>query len=207
MDENLTFAQTTVNPPKGDETKLKILDAARERFQSYGYNKTTMAEIAKDCDMSAANLYRHFENKLDIGARLACDCLSNKVRILSDVLQTDLSASEKLRRFVLETLRETNCQISETPRINEMVTAICDSKMDLVYAHMEAKQNLLMQLIAEGNRKGEFQVENTQQAAQSILVAITVFDVPTFMHLYTLESLQHKAHSLVDLLIDGLKSR
>ena len=31
-----------------------ILDAAEKRFLYYGYNKTTMAEIAADAEMSAA---------------------------------------------------------------------------------------------------------------------------------------------------------
>ena len=53
-----------------EEIQQRILHAAEERFQQYGYNKTTMAEIARDCDMSAANLYRYFENKLAIGAAL-----------------------------------------------------------------------------------------------------------------------------------------
>lgn len=53
------------NPPP-DEIPENILHAARERSTMYSFNKTTMAEIAKDCDMSAANLYRFYENKLDI---------------------------------------------------------------------------------------------------------------------------------------------
>ena len=39
-----------------DEIKNQILDAAFARFGQYGLGKTTMAEIAKDCDMSAALL-------------------------------------------------------------------------------------------------------------------------------------------------------
>lgn len=35
-----------------------ILKAAVNRFREYGYNKTTMAEIAKDIGMSTANIYR-----------------------------------------------------------------------------------------------------------------------------------------------------
>ncbi|NOQ82264.1 MAG: TetR family transcriptional regulator, partial [Methylophaga sp.] len=39
------------------DTRSQILSATEIRFSQYGYNKTTMAEIAKDCGMSAANLY------------------------------------------------------------------------------------------------------------------------------------------------------
>ncbi|VAW87511.1 Transcriptional regulator, AcrR family [hydrothermal vent metagenome] len=55
-----------------DEVRLRILEAATQRFAPFGYNKATMVEVAQDCGMSVANLYRYFENKLDIGANLAC---------------------------------------------------------------------------------------------------------------------------------------
>ncbi|MBT3172542.1 MAG: helix-turn-helix transcriptional regulator, partial [Rhodospirillaceae bacterium] len=51
-----------------EDTQAQILQAATERFRHYGYRKTTMAEVARDCSMSAGNLYRYFESKSDIGA-------------------------------------------------------------------------------------------------------------------------------------------
>ncbi|HBJ91246.1 MAG TPA: TetR/AcrR family transcriptional regulator, partial [Hyphomonadaceae bacterium] len=48
------------------DTREQILRAAMTRILHYGYAKTTMAEIAKDCDMSAGNIYRFFKSKLDI---------------------------------------------------------------------------------------------------------------------------------------------
>ena len=53
-----------------DETREKIIEAARERFTHYGYGKTTMAELARDCDMSSGNLYRFFPGKLDIAEEI-----------------------------------------------------------------------------------------------------------------------------------------
>ena len=49
-----------------EEIQQLILTAAQERFSQFGFNKTTMAEIAKDCKMSASNIYRFFDNKLEI---------------------------------------------------------------------------------------------------------------------------------------------
>lgn len=60
--------------PQGDlkeSIKTQILDAAMNRFARFGFGKTTMAEIAKECDMSAGNLYRYYENKAEIAAGCA----------------------------------------------------------------------------------------------------------------------------------------
>ena len=53
------------------ETRQQILDAAMQRIMHYGYAKTTMAEIARDCDMSAGNIYRFFASKIDIAEAMA----------------------------------------------------------------------------------------------------------------------------------------
>ncbi|HXI87254.1 MAG TPA: TetR/AcrR family transcriptional regulator, partial [Parvularculaceae bacterium] len=49
-----------------DDTAKQILHAASSRFLHYGYGKTTMSEIAKDCNMSTGNVYRYFPSKMDI---------------------------------------------------------------------------------------------------------------------------------------------
>ena len=54
-----------------DDTHQKIIAAAKRRFTHYGYTKTTMAELAVDCDMSPGNLYRYFAGKLDLSAHIS----------------------------------------------------------------------------------------------------------------------------------------
>src|SRR5262245_55032028 len=53
------------------DTRDRILHAATERIKHYGYNKTTMAEIAADCRMSPGNIYRFFEAKIDIAEAMS----------------------------------------------------------------------------------------------------------------------------------------
>ena len=53
------------------DTREQILQAAMDRIKHYGYAKTTMAEIARDCDMSAGNIYRFFASKIDIAEAMA----------------------------------------------------------------------------------------------------------------------------------------
>ena len=54
-----------------DAQKAAILTAAVGLFTRYGFAKTTISEIARDCGMSPANLYRYFRNKQAIGCAVA----------------------------------------------------------------------------------------------------------------------------------------
>lgn len=191
-----------------EETQARILDAADVRFQQYGYNKTTMAEIASDCQMSAANLYRYFESKLDIGAALAGCCLREKEdKLTTIVAQKDLPAGERLEQYILETLRNTHHHWSTLPRIDEMVSDICASRPQMVQQHLDSKRAQLILLIEHGNHLGEFNVDQVSKAADAILAATTVFDMPNFMHMHVLEEFESIARNLSTLLLKGLCAR
>ena len=45
---------------RSEAIRGQIVAAAKKRFSHFGYAKTTMAEVAADCDMSPGNLYRFF---------------------------------------------------------------------------------------------------------------------------------------------------
>jgi AcrR family transcriptional regulator len=46
-----------------DDLRELILDKARERFDRFGYKKTTMDEISRDCRISKKTLYEQFQDK------------------------------------------------------------------------------------------------------------------------------------------------
>lgn len=188
-----------------EETRMRILAAASQRFAQFGYNKTTMAEIAEDCDMSAANLYRFFKNKLDIGANLACGCLDNKLTLIKEtVQQTQRPAADRLHDMVLQILSYTHGQWANDPRMNEMVNAICDARMEIVTQYKSREHALLVELLEDGIRGDEFAPTDVNDAAEAIATAITSFSTPLFMPLYSFETLEKRAKSVVRLLLSGL---
>jgi AcrR family transcriptional regulator len=200
----MSFAE----PDSATETiSESILVAALRRFEQFGYSKTTMAEIAADCDMSAANIYRYFENKLEIGAQLARRCLSDECAALTEVVNAHESASTRLQGFLLGNLRFTHQRWSEQPRINELVEAIARERTDVVQEHLRFKQELLVKLINEGNENCEFSVADPKRTAEAILVATTVFDVPLFMHMHPYDKFESLAKNVAELILRGLVAR
>lgn len=49
-----------------DDVKNLILDKAKERMERFGFKKTTMDEISRDCKISKKTIYEHFNNKEDM---------------------------------------------------------------------------------------------------------------------------------------------
>ncbi len=188
-----------------EEIRARILAAAGVRFSQYGYNKTTMAEIAKDCDMSAANLYRFFKNKLDIGAHQTSACLNSRLLVIQDVVrQTQRPAAERLHDVVIQILAYTHNQWAHNPRINEMVIAICDARVEIVSQYAIREHGLIIELLEDGIERGEFLIANVHETAEAIITAVTPFSVPLFMSLHTIETHKKHASNLIRLLLTGL---
>src|SRR5207244_6153753 len=47
-------------------TRARVLAAAEQRFATFGYRRTGIAEIARDAGVAAGTLYRYFDNKEEI---------------------------------------------------------------------------------------------------------------------------------------------
>ena len=196
----------STNPDILDDPRARILEAAEARFRQYGYNKTTMNEIANDCQMSAANLYRYFENKLDIGAAMAQGCFIDKEQLLEEVVnQTDLSAIKRLEEFVLTLLRYTHGQCYDQPRINELVDSIVQERPALVQRKIAGERALLEQILTAGKSTGEFDIKNIGTTTEAVHTSLVKFSVPLFMGMYPLDEFERIAKNVVALLVNGLK--
>lgn len=188
-----------------DEIRVLILQKAVDRFIRYGFGKTTMVEIAKDCDMSAGNLYRYFESKFEIGVGVAQMYICKAEAILREVLRKPgLTPTERLEAFVLEKLRFMYTQILEQSNVQDLVDYILEDRWDLVLKHRDVQNSLMAEILAEGNRTGEFKVGDVVKAANAIYSMTTKFRLPHFIKHNSLEELEQDAKDSVALIISGL---
>jgi AcrR family transcriptional regulator len=189
-----------------EDIKGLILEKAIDRFVRYGFGKTTMVEIARDCGMSAGNLYRYFESKFDIGVGVAQGYISEAEQILKGVLQrSDLTPAQRLEAFVLEKLRFMHSHIVEQPNVQDLVNYILDERWDLVERHRDVQNSFMSEILSEGNRTGEFKIADVAQSANTIYAMTTKFRLPHFIKNVTLEELEDEAKAVVALMVQGLK--
>lgn len=188
-----------------EEISTQILDSAEARFRTYGFGKTTMAEIASDIDMSTANLYRYFENKLAIGSAMAGRCMCERETILNEIVsRTGITESTRLESFVLEMLNYMHGQFSNEPKISELVDVIVKKRPNLVQQQVDGDQKLIAAILQQGRDSSEFDIENVDEMAAYVLAAVAKFSSPFFVEMYPIEELQRLAKGVVALILNGL---
>ncbi|MDH5601438.1 MAG: TetR/AcrR family transcriptional regulator [Gammaproteobacteria bacterium] len=188
-----------------EEIRIRILDAAEARFRSYGFGKTTMAEIASDIDMSTANLYRYFENKLAIGSAMASRCICDRETILKEVVGREgITSSERLEIFVLAMLDYMHGQFSNEPKLSELVDVMTQKCPGLVQDHINSDKQLIKEILQQGVECNEFTVNDVDEMSSYVQAAIVKFSSPFFIAMFPVEELKRLAKGVVLLILNGL---
>lgn len=189
-------------------SKIVILDVAEDLFAVRGYRETTISDIAKQANMSAANLYRHYENKEDIATACANRCIDKKISAMREVLHKGkLGAAERLEGFIVALLRYTYEETQNLPRMSEIIAEVIHSRPEEMHAMLSNLQSMIAEILAQGNVQQEFEVENVVATAETVFASITIFCAPTFMHLFPLPEFERRARAMAKLLVRGLARR
>jgi len=188
------------------DISTRILEAAESRFKVYGFNKTTMAEVAADCDMSAANLYRYFKNKVDIGGALAQKCLNEKEALLMSVVDNaELDAYDKFYQFVMLMLDYTYRHCEEDPKMNELVQVMTTQRPDVIQQHRESMLAMIIRLLEQGKQQSAFAYDDITATADATNTSLIMFYHPLIIMAYSREELERKTTNLCHLIFNGLK--
>ncbi|MCW8902050.1 MAG: TetR/AcrR family transcriptional regulator [Gammaproteobacteria bacterium] len=188
-----------------EEISTQILDAAEARFRTYGFGKTTMAEIASDIDMSTANLYRYFENKMAIGSAMAERCICDRETILKEVVSRQgITESTRLKIFVLAMLNYGHSQVSNEPKMSELIDIIIKKRADIVQQQVKTDNEFISTILQQGCDSEEFAIENVAEMAGYVQAAIVKFSSPFFINMFPIEELERLAKGVVLLILNGL---
>lgn len=137
----------TLDAPRADHAKIqdderrrRILDAAEGVFLSYGFQRTTMDDIARAAEISRPALYLHFRNKTDIyraGTRRRLDEAAETAEIR---LRTDGSFEPKLAAAIADSVLVLVKRFCDTPHGEELLDLKNALAADL---HAEWRQRMV----------------------------------------------------------------
>src|SRR5215207_2753572 len=94
--------QSPAPPSRGpaDHTvRDQIVEAAGEHFRHYGYEKTTVSDLAKAIGFSKAYIYKFFDSKQEIGEAICAKTLSGIVAKVEEAVADATTPSDKFRRM------------------------------------------------------------------------------------------------------------
>ena len=190
-----------------DDPRTKIIEAARSRFKHYGYTKTTMAELAEDCEMSPGNIYRYFPGKLDIAEEICRNASIQNATALSRILtQPGRSASERLHDFLFEDLRETFHTLEKDLKLVQMAQIVATERPNFFNEGLSREREVLRRIIEFGNASGEFRVADPAFVSEVIQSATMKFMYPQLFTSLSLEQLERELEGVYALIAGAMRA-
>ena len=151
---------TTPAPARGPaehEVRGQIVAAAIEHFSHYGYEKTTVSDLAKSIGFSKAYVYKFFESKQAIGEVICANCMQQIESEVSAAMAEANSASDKLRRMFKAFTEASLRLLFNDRKLYEIATAAATDRWQSVLDYEVRIQKLLREVVQEGRQSGDFE--------------------------------------------------
>ena len=169
---------TLVSEHIESDTRERILGVAERLFREIGYQKTTVADIAKVLRMSPANVYRFFDSKKAIHEGVARTLMGGVEEAAQTIATGRDSAPARLRELLTTVHRMNSERYVGDSKLHEMVEIAMEESWQVCVAHMERITQTIAAVIADGVAAGEFEAPDVPLAAMCTCTAMMRFFHP-----------------------------
>ncbi len=188
------------------DTREQILEAAMNRIKHYGYGKTTMSEIAKDCCMSAGNIYRFFGSKIDIAEAMARQFNAELYQTYSEIARGSESPPARLRKIFHHGLSQTYDAIKREAKILEVAEVLGEERPLFMNEGLAQERIYLCMILEDGVEQGVFApIADCNYTAEMIQSGLMKYRFPQLFSRLTLVKLQRELNGVLDIMIAGLQ--
>ncbi len=190
-----------------NDTRNKILSVANKLFSRFGFHKTSMDEIAKIARKAKGSLYYHFASKEE----LFKEVVSKEIMNLKDQLDviinnTDLSASDKIKKYLLRRMEILNDAANYHETIKADFFEHFDFIDDLREELDEWEKESLKKLLLQGVETKEFTaIEDMDVLLDVFMMVLRGLEIPFFLQ-NNYEKYSPYFEGLMGILIKGLAS-
>ena len=162
------------------DVRARIVETAEVLFRDIGYQKTTVADIAKALKMSPANVYRFFDSKKSINEAVA-ERVTAAVRArMAAIARANRPAGERLRDL-LRAMNACMCELGASEaKMHDMVEAAMNQSWGVIRAHIAGVDEIITGVLEDGVASGEFDA-NPKIAGPCIRAAMIRFCHPAII--------------------------
>jgi len=155
--DDITPSSPQSRGPADHNVREQIVEAAEEHFSRYGYEKTTVSDLAKAIGFSKAYIYKFFDSKQAIGEAICSKTLSAIVAAVEEAVAGAASPTEKFRRmFKILTATSVNLFFNDR-KLYDIAASSAGEGWPSARAYAKRIRQILMEIVSEGRETGEFE--------------------------------------------------
>jgi AcrR family transcriptional regulator len=143
--------------PADHEVREQIVVAAEEHFRRYGFEKTTVSDLAKAIGFSKAYIYKFFDSKQAIGEAICSQTLGALVATVEEAVAGAPTPTEKFRRMIKALTSNAVSLFFNDRKLYDLAASSAGEGWPSARAYVERIKQILMEIIREGRENGEFE--------------------------------------------------
>ncbi|GKX48031.1 AcrR family transcriptional regulator [Pectobacterium carotovorum subsp. carotovorum] len=195
------------HPPRGPSdhsVRDQVVEAAKEHFGHFGYEKTTVSDLAKAIGFSKAYIYKFFDSKQAIGEVICASRLAMIMDIVNSAIADAPTASEKLRRLFRALTEAGSDLFFHDRKLYDIAAVASRDRWPSAAAHEEKLRQLIQQILLEGRQSGEFERKTPlDETADAVYLVMRPYIVPAQLQ-YNLDTAASSAVLLSSLILRSL---
>jgi AcrR family transcriptional regulator len=189
------------------DTRDRILDTAEAFVTASGFSKLTMEQLAREAGLSRATIYLHFKNKSEIALECADRLHSRLLAHLRQIAGLDGPVVGRLRGVLIgRVLFAVDAARRQSAGTDRMLAGIRPAYMVHREQYFANEAKVVLQLLQEGVRRGEFFVSEPSLTALALVLStnsLMPFNLST-RQLKARHQIEQRVSKIVDLVLSGL---
>ncbi|MGH8526918.1 MAG: TetR/AcrR family transcriptional regulator [Gammaproteobacteria bacterium] len=151
------FRSASARGPADHGVRDQIVSAATEHFSRYGYEKTTVSDLAKAIGFSKAYIYKFFESKQAIGEQICANCLRQiEADIKRSVGEAD-QPPEKLRKMFKTAVEAGLRLFFQDRKLYEIAASAASERWQATREYEGRIRDLLRDILQQGRQSKDFE--------------------------------------------------
>lgn len=182
----------------------RLIAAAGEHFSKFGYERTTLADVANSIGFSKTYVYRFFKSKQEIGEAICSQCLGKILSAIDDEMAKASSSTEKLRAM-LRIIPQMGSQFFFDERKLYDAAAVSSREgWGSFVDYWNKLSEILREILQAGRENGEFERKTPlDEVTRSILLAMRLFIDPNVLQFH-LDFVPDGSNEVVSLILRSL---
>lgn len=187
------------------ETRERILKTAQKLFARFGFNKTTVDEIAAAAHVAKSTLYHHFPGKQDIFRAVIEQEGQTLTARIAAAVEGAASAQDQLRAYVVTRMRHLGELANFYSALKEEYLEHYSFIEKVRERDFQGEIRVLRGILADGVKRGEFRVRDgdVEVTALAVITALKGLEYPWIAAADVPEATEH-TDVLLRLLFHGI---
>jgi AcrR family transcriptional regulator len=152
-----------------DRIETLILNKAADHLRVSGAEFLRVTAIARDLNMSHANIYRHFPSKDALIEAVIATWLRGIEKLLRDIADSPDPADDKLERFIRELATRVREKIDQDPAFFTVYRKAWLAGNAGVSEHRAALRRLIERILDEGTDPGPFHIKSQERGIDLVV--------------------------------------